>query len=43
MNLDYVRNENARMRVQIRAKEREIETLRRAGTAAANEPEKIPH
>lgn len=35
MKLDWVRNEIARMRGQIRAREREIEMLRRAGIATA--------
>lgn len=34
MKLDYVSNEIARMRVKIRAREREIDMLRRAGAGA---------
>jgi hypothetical protein len=33
MNLDYVRNEVARMRVQIRRQQNEIEMLCRAGNS----------
>jgi hypothetical protein len=36
MNLDYVRNEIARMRVEIRRQQDEIEMLRRAGIGAAS-------
>jgi hypothetical protein len=36
VKLDWVRNEIARMRVQIRAQEREIEMLRRAGVGSAS-------
>ena len=36
MKLDWVRNEIVRMRVQIRAQEREIEMLRRAGVGSAS-------
>ena len=36
MNLHRVRNEIARMRGQIRAHEREIQMLQRAGVAAAS-------
>jgi hypothetical protein len=35
MNLDYVRNEIARMRVQKRRHENEIEMLKRAGISTA--------
>jgi hypothetical protein len=36
MNLDWVRNEIARMRGHLRAQEREIQTLQRAGVATAS-------
>ena len=36
MNLDYVRNEIARMRVQIRRQQNEIEMLGRAGISTAS-------
>jgi hypothetical protein len=36
MNLDYVRNEIARMRVQKRRHENEIEMLKRAGISMAS-------
>ena len=36
MNLDYVCNEIARMRVQIRHQENEIEMLKRAGIITAS-------
>ncbi|WP_298881940.1 hypothetical protein [uncultured Bradyrhizobium sp.] len=36
MKLDWVRNEITRMRGQIRAQEREIRMLQRAGVAAAS-------
>lgn len=36
MNIDYVQNEIARMRVQIRQQQSEIEMLRRAGISTAS-------
>jgi hypothetical protein len=36
MNLDYVRDEIARMRVQIRRQQNEIELLKRAGISTAS-------
>ena len=36
MKLDWGRNEIARMRGQLRAREREIQTLQRAGVATAS-------
>jgi hypothetical protein len=36
MKLDWVRNEIARMRGHLRAQEREIQTLQRAGVATAS-------
>jgi hypothetical protein len=36
MKLDWVRNEIARMRGQLRAQEREIQMLQRAGVATAS-------
>ena len=36
MNLDYVRDEIARMRVQMRRQQNEIELLKRAGISTAS-------